>query len=148
MVVIVAVAITWNFLPLMFVPEDADYDALGRLNVDLVSAALYVFNWRRAFGPEWEGFTAIYYPNPPEASPIAHLWSLSVEEQFYAFFPVICLILLKVFRSEWAVAIASGLGILASLLFILWLGEVTGPAVLSQIDRLYNGTDARIGEVL
>ncbi len=148
MVVIAIVAIAWNLLPLMTVPADAGYDAQGRLNVDLLAATFYVFNWRRAFGPEWEGFSAMVYPNPPEPSPIAHLWSLSVEEQFYALFPVVCLIALRLFRSEWAIAVAAVTGMLAVYFGAPWIGEVDDISVLRQIDRLYNGTDSRIGEVM
>jgi len=148
MLVIVLIAIFWNVLPLMWIPEDANYDAIRRMNVDLLSATFYVYNWRRAYGPEWQGFTALYYPNPPEASPVSHLWSLSVEEQFYAFFPVITLILLKGFRNVWALAGASVIGILAILVFGPWLGNPDGPQVLPLVDRLYNGTDTRMTEVL
>jgi len=66
------------------------------------------------FGPSWEGlgeqvFSAIflyanvemwqlsgnYWGPAAETAPLLHTWSLSVEEQFYLFYPLLLLILLK-----------------------------------------------------
>jgi peptidoglycan/LPS O-acetylase OafA/YrhL len=47
--------------------------------------------------------------------PLLHLWSLSVEEQFYVFFPVFILIILKFFKNNYFLAL------IISLLILLYI---------------------------
>lgn len=63
--------------------------ATGRSRGDLVAAALNVFNWRevasgRAYADLFAG-----------DSPVAHFWSLAIEEQFYVVWPVALLAMLR-----------------------------------------------------
>ncbi len=41
-----------------------------------------------------------YFDNPSEFKPLLHTWSLSIEEQFYIFFPIILLLLYKNFKDQ------------------------------------------------
>ena len=50
---------------------------------DIVASAFYVVNWRLASS------SVDYLAEGDAASPVQHFWSLSVEEQFYAFWPVL-----------------------------------------------------------
>ena len=75
---------------------------------DAGSALLYVANWRFAFSHQ--GYFADTTP-----SPLLHLWSLGVEEQFYVLWPLIAATLLGVgvlgrrfFHGERAGAVAIG----------------------------------------
>ena len=54
---------------------------LDRLRGDTVSSLFYVANWRFVLSGQsyFSGFTT--------PSPLLHLWSLAVEEQFYLFWP-------------------------------------------------------------
>ncbi|MGH8960841.1 MAG: acyltransferase family protein [Jatrophihabitantaceae bacterium] len=54
------------------------------------AAALYVVNWRLASD------SVDYLAAEASPSPVQHFWSLSVEEQFYFFWPVLILILVAV----------------------------------------------------
>jgi peptidoglycan/LPS O-acetylase OafA/YrhL len=53
---------------------------------DIVSAALWVANWRFAIG-------STQYMADADQSPLLHYWSLSVEEQFYVLWPLLLLVL-------------------------------------------------------
>ena len=58
---------------------------LASLRGDIVAAALYVSNW-------WYiGQNASYFSRFGPPSPLGHLWSLAVEEQFYLVWPWIVL---------------------------------------------------------
>jgi len=43
--------------------------------------------------------TGGYFTTSDELKPLLHLWSLSVEEQFYIFFPIVFLFLVKLFKN-------------------------------------------------
>ncbi len=67
---------------------------LRRLEVsrDIVDSALYVVNWH--FAAE----AVDYFAKGTEPSPVLHLWSLSVEEQFYIVWPGVLLLVAWVGR--------------------------------------------------
>ncbi len=60
--------------------------------LEVMAAALYVQNWRLA------QTSVDYLAAENVASPVQHFWSLSVEEQFYVFWPVLILVLALVAR--------------------------------------------------
>jgi peptidoglycan/LPS O-acetylase OafA/YrhL len=76
-------------------------------------------------------------------SPVAHFWSLAVEEQFYLVMPLVLLVLLRLSRSLRVVAVAVGGLALASSALMAVLFEAG-----ASIDRLYFGTDTRAAELL
>jgi peptidoglycan/LPS O-acetylase OafA/YrhL len=57
------------------------------------AAALYVVNWRLADD------SVDYLASQSAPTPVQHFWSLSVEEQFYFFWPVLLLLLVAIARS-------------------------------------------------
>ncbi|HEY2213660.1 MAG TPA: acyltransferase [Acidimicrobiales bacterium] len=91
-----------------------------------VGAALtYVTNWLNAESAWhlWNGY-----------SPISHLWTLAVEEQFYVLWAPVMLVLLRL-RRQSATLIAAGIALLALL----------DPLLMSSsgFNRVYFGTDTR-----
>lgn len=129
-------------------------DTLGNLRGDIIAALLYGFNWFQI----WVGtsyFTAFDFV------PLRHLWSLAVEEQFYVFWPVIMLTLMKLGRrrlpvvgvlfiaTSIAIAVFTALtyrsGAIGAVTdtpeqFLAFLGQP-----VSRIDFLFLGTFTRAG---
>ena len=52
---------------------------------DIISSALYVANWHFA------AQSVDYFAQEAEPSPVLHLWSLAIEEQFYVVWPTLIL---------------------------------------------------------
>lgn len=56
-----------------------------------------------------------YFDGPAEEMPLLHLWSLSVEEQFYFLWPVFLILVLR-YRPRWLLPAIAGLGLLSLVL--------------------------------
>lgn len=103
------------------------------------AAALYVVNWVLAS----DAVDYLAAENAP--SPVQHFWSLSVEEQFYLFWPLLILVLVGVAartrRSPTAI-VALGLGTAVTASFAYSIHEtITEPA------RAYFVTPTRVWEL-
>ena len=72
---------------LVMLPPD-----FSRLGSSIVAATLFVSNfffWERGHN---------YLRDAPEFEPLLHTWSLAIEEQFYLFFPIFVLLMLRFFK--------------------------------------------------
>jgi peptidoglycan/LPS O-acetylase OafA/YrhL len=94
-------------------------------------------------GAFWQlGVTLVYganwiYALDSGRAPLAHLWSLAVEEQFYIVWPFVLLALLAVLRFRGRLTVVLGLAaVSAALPFLYWDGGAGN-------DRIYFGTDTR-----
>lgn len=108
------------------------------------AAALYVANWQLVF--QHVSYFARF--GPP--SPLGHLWSLGVEEQFYIFWPLLLILGMRLVRER-----ASVSGVrprLAALTLVLAGLSALEMALLfhPSLDpsRVYYGTDTRAFELL
>ena len=134
LLVIAAVAIA-------FLAHDAlDFDAiqLDRFPRDALSALFYVANWGAAFS----GLS--YFDRFGGVSPLRHMWSLGIEEQFYLLWPIIVSVGLVRFKlTAKTFAVLAAIGALASAtLMSLWFRAGSDPS------RIYYGTDTRAQALL
>ena len=97
---------------------------------DAAASLFYVANWIRAAGERMEY--------------LDHIWSLSIEEQFYLVWPVALVLLLTVARRRLLV-LAGGLLGLAALVVVERIALWTGP---ESVSRLYFSTDTRADGLL
>jgi peptidoglycan/LPS O-acetylase OafA/YrhL len=104
---------------------------------DAVSALLYYANFH------FLSASGDYFATDIDKSPFLHFWSLSIEEQFYAVFPVLLLLLYRFGRSRRRYVVVGGLAFLmvASLAGQIWFAT-------RNVDRAYYGTDTRLYQLL
>ena len=109
-----------------------------RLRGDIGSTLFYFANWHFINA-------STYFANDGIVSPLEHMWSLGVEEQFYLVWPLLLAVVTIALRSPRgrviAIGVLAGAGTALSLwrLDSLWAGDP---------NRAYLGTDSRIFEPL
>jgi len=126
----------------------APREQLLRLRGDALAALVYASNWRAIGSDEgyWDLFAA--------PSPLAHMWSLAIEEQFYLLWPlVIGAVALGVRRRAGRRATArAGVARLVLVVSLLLAAASTVTMVLlyraGDVDRAYMGSDTRASAVL
>lgn len=105
---------------------------------DSLSSIFYGTNWRFALSSE------SYFDKLGGPSPLRHLWTLAIEEQFYLTWPLLLYVLLRYLRVSWR-ALGIGLAVAAA-------GSATLMAVLhlngASDARVYYGTDTRAQAML
>lgn len=102
------------------------------LTGDIWSSLLFVNNWYLVF------HHVSYFESLGPPSPIGHLWSLSLEEQFYALWPIALVIGLKAVprRGRLLLCIVTGIAVSAFAMALIYKPG-TDPS------RVYYGTDTR-----
>jgi len=122
----------------------ADATQLQRLRVDGLAALFYVANWNFVLG---DRSYAEFFAGLSNPSPVQHFWTLSIEEQFYIFLPLLIVGCMALSRGNWRrVGIAVGAITVASIAWMQWI--VNGAQEPSDvIDRMYFGTDTRLPEL-
>jgi peptidoglycan/LPS O-acetylase OafA/YrhL len=120
----------------LVVTSFAQPDRLAQLRGDAVAALEYRLNWHFIFDQR------SYFDAASGPSALEHLWSLSIEEQFYLVFPLLCGLALVKLRRRQAVLLALG-GALAATALRYALFHPGGDA-----SRVYFGTDTRAAGLL
>lgn len=107
------------------------------LKGDFISSIFYANNWYLIF------HEVSYFESFGPASPIGHLWSLSIEEQFYVVWPIVLLIGLRFApRRGKLVFCLLVLAIVSAMAMTLMYMPGTDPS------RVYYGTDTRAFAIL
>ena len=109
----------------------------GALSADALAAWFYAANWHFLLGDE------AYFAAVASPSPLRHMWSLSVEEQFYLAYPLLLVLLLRLLgRTRRLTAVLAGLALVSALAMVLLHHPGLDPS------RVYYGTDTRAQELL
>ncbi len=122
----VTLALVLAAAPLWSVPQ------VRELPGDALAVLANVANWRAAFADL--SYQDLFIGQP---SPLAHFWSLAIEEQFYAVMPLIALLALRRSRRTLSVVVS-----------IMLAGSVVATALTNDRDLVYNGTHTRAAELL
>jgi len=115
----------------------------ANLRLDSLATLFYVANWHFIVGG------SNYFASSAQPSPLSHMWSLAIEEQFYIVWPPVVLVLLHVgrrlrpSRRLYPVLAAAVLGALTSAADMRW-SYLHG----ATVTRLYEGTDTRSQDIL
>ncbi|MEY5145483.1 MAG: hypothetical protein RL745_852, partial [Actinomycetota bacterium] len=111
------------------------YDPIAQLSwrEDAVATLMYVANWH------FISSDASYFAEFADVSPLRHMWSLAIEEQFYVVWPLLAWASLRLRR--WFPEI---------IVSLLLIGSAVTMAVTFAADpsRSYYGTDTRVHELL
>ena len=128
------------FLMLAFVSVWALLFASDRfisLKGEMLAATFYYSNWYLIFNH------VSYFEQFGPASPLGHLWSLAVEEQFYILWPLILILMLRCFsKRKWVIAGTAAVIFASVLAMALLYAPGDDPS------RVYYGTDTRAFSLL
>jgi peptidoglycan/LPS O-acetylase OafA/YrhL len=116
----------------------APADQLAQIRGDAFATLAYVANWREVFSRQ--NYFAIF----SAPSPLNHTWSLAIEEQFYAIWPLVFVGLIAGFRRATARAV---------LVTSLALAGISGVLMITLYDPadvapVYYGTHTRVASIL
>lgn len=116
-------------------------DAAHQFASDALASIFYVNNWWYIFADQsYFAFTG----RPPF---LKHLWSLSVEEQFYLIWPAIAYLCVRKFGRR-GVALLAAVVAVMSTAWMLYLTVANGYPDFADPSRAYFGTDSHISGLL
>jgi peptidoglycan/LPS O-acetylase OafA/YrhL len=111
---------------------------VAKIRGDALATLGYVANWRPLFSGQ------SYFDQFSVPSPLRHTWSLAIEEQWYAVWPPLLLVLLRLCRGSLRSLLAVSLLLMAGSAFLMgWLYD---PG--ADPSRVYYGTDTRAQSLL
>ena len=114
-------------------------DAAYHVRRDLPWAITFVLNWSYLF------FEQSYFVNISRPPLLQHLWSLSIEEQFYVIWPMMLIGLYKIkignISPRVKIFVASAILAIASTFWMIYLSISSGFPIPNDPSRVYFGTD-------
>lgn len=122
-----AVVVAWVTL--------VDPSRMADLRGEVAAAVLYVSNWWNIFE------NASYFAQYGPPSPLKHLWSLAIEEQFYLLWPFLLWLGLRYIRGPYGRYWLTGLTLAVTAVSAALMWGLYQPG--SDPTRVYEGTDTR-----
>lgn len=114
-----------------------NHSTFEKLRADLLPSILYVTNWWYIFH-DYSYFDTFGLP-----SPLTHIWSLAIEEQFYLIWPLLIILGFTFFKKNRFRVLAIIVGIIISACLMAFL-YIPG----ADPSRVYYGTDTRAFSLL
>ena len=122
----------------------AEPDQLAQIRADGLATMLYVANWHAIASNVgyWDLFST--------PSPLEHMWSLAIEEQFYVIWPFVAFLVLRPGRRSNGSARRGprSLFFVSAAMVLLSFVTMVRLAGPSTIERVYLGTDTRAAAIL
>ncbi len=115
--------------------QKPDAPGFHNLSGDGIAALGYFANWHFVL-------SGASYFDSFSPSPLRHLWSLSVEEQFYVLWPLLLIVIVRRFGTRGVGIAAVGLAAASAIAMAFFYGNG------SDISRVYFGTDTHAHGVL
>jgi peptidoglycan/LPS O-acetylase OafA/YrhL len=128
----------------------ASRSEMHQLGLDGLASLFYVANWR--FIAAGQSYVMEFVVTA--VSPLRHMWSLAIEEQFYLLWPLVALAAGSlagrplVRRWSWLTQrhLLAGISAVLAVASALWM--VVAERVGVDLDRIYYGTDTRVFMIL
>jgi len=114
----------------------AQWDAMRS---DAIASLAYVANWHFILND------TSYFETLLGPSPLRHVWSLAVEEQWYLIWPLIMVALAPLAARRHGFGLATLLLLVAAAASALWMAVLYDP---NDLSRVYYGTDTRAQQLL
>ena len=118
-----------------------EFQLVAGFSAQMRGAVAQVSNWVQLAGSS--SYSALFAQSAALVSPVAHYWSLAIEEQFYLLWPVVAVALARRARR-------AGRPVLRPFALLTALCALVAPAiaVVAGPDAAYWATPARLGEML
>jgi peptidoglycan/LPS O-acetylase OafA/YrhL len=120
-------------------------DAVSELRRQLIPSAAYYLNWSSSYSH------TSYFQQTGRPPLLLHLWSLSIEEQFYLIWPLIVVVILRRYRGDRGRRMVRTVAVCGALLSAGWMAYLSGLhgfPVPNDPSRAYYGTDTHAGGIL
>jgi peptidoglycan/LPS O-acetylase OafA/YrhL len=128
----------------VFAAVFAQPNQLAQIRADGLATMLYVANWHAVVSNTgyWDLFVA--------PSPLGHMWSLAIEEQFYVIWPFVAFAVLRPGRRGDGLVRRGarrlfGVSVVMAVASLVTMLRLSSP---STIERVYLGTDTRAASIL
>ena len=108
------------------------HDNMRETEVDAETALGYILNFRYAFF------------HPAAQTGLGHLWSLSVEEQFYLLWPLFLVVSISMFGRRGSLTCV----LVMIVVVVVWRAFLVADGGPSAYNRIYFGFDTRVDELL
>ncbi len=135
------------FLVVVVIVEAFVVDGARTLRREVFASLFYVYNWNAVV----EGID--YWSSLAAPSPLRHMWSLAIEEQFYLLWPLVVVAVFAVVRrrssrGSWTSMAMARVGVVAAVLAIVSMAVAQLVYDQNDVLRVYYGSDARFAAIL
>jgi peptidoglycan/LPS O-acetylase OafA/YrhL/lysophospholipase L1-like esterase len=135
------------FLVVVVIVEAFVVDGARTLRREVFASLFYLYNWNALV----EGID--YWSSLAAPSPLRHMWSLAIEEQFYLLWPLVVVAVFALVRrrsphGSWTSVAMARVGVVAAVLAVASMAVAQLVYDPNDVLRVYYGSDARFAAIL